>query len=72
MAPDRPGWVIKDLSSILGLGQYPSRPLFTARQPGANGSDSDSIAQLVLPDLESYSNETRLKSHLQVRPVLFS
>ncbi|KAK8869890.1 hypothetical protein IAR55_000458 [Kwoniella newhampshirensis] len=46
MAPERPPWVIKDLTSILGL-------------------DEESVKGLVVPDLESYTHEARLRGHLQ-------
>ncbi|WVW83207.1 hypothetical protein I302_105225 [Kwoniella bestiolae CBS 10118] len=46
MAPSTPPWVVKDLSSILGL-------------------DDETIKQMIIPDLESYTHEARLRVHLQ-------
>ncbi|WVQ70186.1 uncharacterized protein L199_008411 [Kwoniella botswanensis] len=45
MPPNTPPWVVKDLSSILGL-------------------DDETIKQMIIPDLESYTHEARLRVHL--------
>ncbi|OCF55317.1 hypothetical protein L486_07432 [Kwoniella mangroviensis CBS 10435] len=46
MPPNTPPWVVKDLSTILGL-------------------DDETIKQMIIPDLESYTHEAGLRVHLQ-------
>ncbi|WWD01498.1 hypothetical protein V866_008442 [Kwoniella sp. B9012] len=46
MPPNTPPWVVKDLSTILGL-------------------DDETIKQMIIPDMESYTHEARLRVYLQ-------
>lgn len=39
-------------------------------RPADHGVDKETVETMIAPDLVNYTNETRLSSHLQVRPCL--
>ncbi|ODN84713.1 hypothetical protein L202_00604 [Cryptococcus amylolentus CBS 6039] len=46
MAPQRPPWIVNDMTKILGL-------------------DEETVAQMIMPQLEEVASEARLRAHLQ-------
>lgn len=66
MAMQQPGWVVSDLMDVLGLGESCFGSERKARGWLTRGSDKETVETMIAPDLVRYTNETRLRSHLQV------
>jgi hypothetical protein len=59
----RPSWVISDLMEVIGLGEL---RFCNAR---TDKLDKETVETMIAPDLDNYTQETRLRSHLQVSHI---
>lgn len=58
-----PPWVAKGLSDILGLGALPRAQCYSTL---TMDTDTETVREVIVPDLEGYSSEVRLRGHLLV------
>ena len=66
---NRPAWVVQELADILGFGRYPSLDHHESFDDLGWASlmiDEATVAEAILPELESQNHQARLQSHLQV------
>lgn len=64
----RPSWVVTDLMEVIGLGEFPE-----GRATGGDlliPIDKETVETMIAPDLDNYTQESRLRSHLQVRRTI--